>query len=243
MKKLILLFLLIPSLCFAWEPLELAWMNVTTVGGGVPAAASNECDGFLICENFEGAGAPSGWTAINETGTIDYDYTTTNLRGAQSLYLIRSGWPGVSVYKAFTAGSTIYAFVRARWASDFGDEQEIVRIADASNNSLARVSVRSGGSTFRLYHGTAYDNGPTPTAGTTYFIWVRYTAGTGENGVAELHVSTTITKPASADVSLSTGTATADADRIQFKSSESENIAQIYDQVLVDDAVIGRVAE
>lgn len=59
MKKLVLLFLLIPSLCFAW-------MNVTTVGGGVPAAASCTTSNDSALETIVTVdGATSGLDASN----------------------------------------------------------------------------------------------------------------------------------------------------------------------------------
>jgi len=54
---------------------------------------------YLVEENFEGTGTPSGWIPI---GTVDFDYTTTVLQGVQSCYLDgTSAWaaillPGIS---------------------------------------------------------------------------------------------------------------------------------------------------
>lgn len=72
MKKLILLFLLIPSLCFAGEPLELSWMNVTTVGGGVPAAAGGCAANTLTIGDSDPSGAST--TSLTNESVIFSGY-------------------------------------------------------------------------------------------------------------------------------------------------------------------------
>lgn len=50
------------------------------MGGAVASAPAGVT--YLVEENCEGTGTPSGW---KDAGTVDWDYTTTVLRGSQSL--------------------------------------------------------------------------------------------------------------------------------------------------------------
>jgi hypothetical protein len=218
-------------------------MSLIGATGGVIGAAGVAASGssYLVEENFEGTGAPTGWTTASEGGTINYDSTTSPLRGSQSLRLTHSGWPGARVYKAFTAQSQVYLFARVRWAADAGDDTPILTLRDSSGNTLCTLLVRSGGGAFRLYHGTTFGNASSsPTANTTYYVWISYTAGTGANGAATLHWGTATTKPGSADISVSTGTATADAAQIHCETGEYGGTHD-YDQILVSDEAIGDV--
>jgi hypothetical protein len=211
--------------------------------GGIYGAAGVAAGGssYLVDENFEGTGAPDGWTTANSGGDIDYDSTTNPLRGSQSLRLTYSGWPGARVYKAFTAQSTVHVFARIRWAENAGDDTPILTLRDASGNTLCTLLVRSGGGSFRLYHGTTFDNSSSnPTANTIYYVWISYTAGTGANGSATLHWGTSTTKPGSAGITISTGNATADAAQIHCETGEYGGTHD-YDQILVSDEAIGDV--
>jgi hypothetical protein len=231
-------------------PISSAWSNEAVWAAGIdftqPLApvglrASYEWEAPLVAilfqENFEGTGTPDGWTTINSTGTIDYDSTTSPLAGSQSLRLNPSGNPGVSVYKGFTAPSTTYVRLMLRWSGTPGDNVDYVKLMDSSGNQVASFTIRSTGGT-RIYHGSTVEGGPATTAGTIYYVWIDYTAGSGSNGTMSLRISTTTTKPASADATITAGTSTAGCARLWLGVDNNTDYVD-FDDVTVADEVLG----
>ena len=83
-RQLIITLALILCAATAWEVRPgFGWQLVA--GGG----AVDPCAGTLICEGFEGTGAPSGWATPDSAPNIDWDYATSPapLEGEQSLML------------------------------------------------------------------------------------------------------------------------------------------------------------
>jgi len=221
-------------------------MSLIGARGGVLGAAGVAAGGssYLIEENFEGSGSPSGWTVEVDNGGVNWDYTDTVLRGSQSLSLYPTNWwDPVQVQKTFTGSSTIWTFFRFRTNSiSDGDNQIIFRIVNSSATTIAELLIRNTGA-WRIVHGSAAEAGQTPVADTTYFIWVRYTAGTGTNGVMRAYIGTTNERPTDPTLSITDGTSTADAAGIRLVRVGAQNGQRfIFDQVLVDTSEITNVA-
>jgi hypothetical protein len=168
----ILIFLMIVSLADA--------RTVVVVGGGVPVAGAS----YLHEEGFEGTGLPTGYTTTD--GSPDYDNTTHNIVGAQSMYLTGT----VSLTSAtFTAQSDVYVAFR-------------MKVVANANNNYALVCVNSGGTRLGCF-GVRYNGRMTASVpgdpdigtvstlavGSTYYIKFHYTAGTG-NATVVVYSST-----------------------------------------------------
>lgn len=202
-------------------------------GPGVKAytAGGGECDGYLACQNFEGTGYDNSetWTEDTTDGVVDEDYTTTVLRGSQSLQLTRTTAEGGNTYKSITPQSTVWVFLRMQTAA-IGSDEYFLKVQDESGTVVGTFLIRTSG-VLRFTHGAVNCTGTTVlSASTTYFIWLRYTAGTGADGVTTYYVGTSATRPGAAEASCSTGSGTASIGRVQLKAGFT---TKIMDQILI----------
>lgn len=187
---------------------------------------------YLLQENCDGTGTPSGWTDVN---TPDWDYTTSPapLEGTQSLFLAVTG--NKQTYKDFTSNADVWLYLMFNITS-FSSGSSFIRL----RNSTTDVALfRAHSSTaFRLTHGTVNSSvGGSYSVGTTYHLWLHYVKSTASNGVLDAFVSTTATKPGAATLSISNGDATANADRLFLISGAAAD--HVIDKIRVDDVEIG----
>lgn len=248
MRKIILtilLILLIPFICSAGVQDMLKGALEKKNG----AAAPSECTGKLICQNFEGTGYDNSesWTeTIGTNGIIDEDDTTaTVLRGSQQLK-IYSGDNGKtsSTYAGFTVDSdtTTYAHFRYKTTDATPSADRIIATIRATTEILCTVYLETTSEFAVIASGGTKANGTTTSSDNTMFhIWVEYTEGTGSNGTCSLYVSATATKP-SVEASSTDGASTATPNRFYLQQGSGSSTG-FFDQVLVDDADIGDVAE
>jgi hypothetical protein len=189
---------------------------------------------MIIAEDAEGEGTPSGW-ADEGTGTKDWDYTTTALRGNQSLYL--SGTSAARTTYTFSGEAEIWGHFLYRigtvadWDIIFygGDGTEhYVRFA-GTDGTIRQVGGGDGLSS----------SANTIVADTTYHIWYHITAGSG-TGSCYLYVGTSTTRPASPTIS-QTGKTISNITAIQARS-ENTNV-HIFDQIRVSDAEFTTVCD
>jgi len=230
MKKQLLL--LAALLCFA----SLAWANFgyQIVEGPVVVAAP--ATSYLVEENAEGTGTPSGWA---DTGTHDWDYTTTALRGSQSLSITENY--GTTTSPTFSATANVNAFIRFRTDSiPASSSATFLQIRDGST-VLCYLRLIAGTGVIRGYHGTAYGASSAISVDTTYYIWAEYASGSGADGTLDVYIDTDNTKPASPSISVTTGTTSGDPDNIKLLKDNGEAHNFIFDQIIVDDATIGDV--
>ena len=197
----------------------------------------------LLCQNMEGTGYDNGETwSEYPTGdcVINEDYTTTVLRGSQSAYMATTSGDGCWLYHSFTAGSPRYAFARVRPVSLPSSywSNPLMLFDSTPATDLVNFNVYSDGTT-AIYHGAESASCTTLSAGTTYFMWIEYTKGTGTDGIVNMYIATTGTKPASPTCSVTSGTATADAG---YLISNSSHDAFIIDQIMVSTSQMGDVA-
>jgi len=222
MKKLILLILLIPSLCFGAEPLEIAWMNVPTIAGaGVAAASTAFCtdathdknnNAVVFCEDFEGdqkcnaaAGAASKCRA--EKHFVDsttcstepvYDYGTA-LAGNYSVYFSESSNGGGCAKRIDSntrSSSYIYLRMKINTITGIDDAGEVQNIINIGGRCMMRVGWDGDSVQFSVYSDSeAWGTTPGyPTAGTEYHIWLEFVKNQATNG-CQLFVNTTSAKP------------------------------------------------
>ena len=205
---------------------------------GTPGA---ECDSYLICQNFEGAGYDNGEIWTSGGVTVNPDEATTVLRGSQSLSISDTGANPWVYSPLFTAQAHVYGhfMFRTTDVTQAAAGQYIFELWNGEEASLGAIYLAYNG-VLRGYHGTATANGSTLVNDTTYHIWWEYIAGSGSDGVLNIWLSTSTTKPGSPDVSINTGTSTLAVDNVGMSSSRTGPV-NYYDQVYVDDAPIGNV--
>jgi hypothetical protein len=147
----------------------------TIAGGG----ASDTCDSTSLISNCaEGSGTPTGWT---DSGTVDWDESTTVLEQSESLELASGG--SHSTDADFTAASSIYGFVRIR-PSDvaYSSDTNVVDIRDSGDTSICRVTFdNASGGRWGVDCSDYQDTPMTPSADTNYCLWFTFIRGDGSN--------------------------------------------------------------
>lgn len=199
---------------------------------------------YLVEQNFEGAGYDNGESWV-ENGTPNEDYTTTVLRGSQSCYITASGGSDDYTTISIAETSEVWFFLRYR-TSDVSQDHTFVYFRNSTSNSIGIVKVDADGGgagvhVLRASQGTVGLSGSTALAAdTTYYIWGRYKTGTGSDGEVDIWLDTDNTKPGSLEIDLNTGNGTTDMAAFRLYG-DVEGVDDIFDQVLLDDEVIGDV--
>jgi hypothetical protein len=276
MKRLLLALLILLTASPVWAQEQVAKMNVGIVGGGVPVAAGGcgKCTvadptgaGLLVCEQFETAttGYDGGtWVPFENGGSISpVDTTVTILRGTQQLKLLGTGSNNTNVSHDITESSTVWAHITYR-PTDATPATAHAMIAfyptvaneyGCTGTAVSYLHFRTDGA-MRGYHGTVFmasDSTVTPifADGVIKHLWIRYSAGTGANGVLQMYWGATGTRPALAstclkgpgwgdgqECSLSTGDATGTVKCIGLREYGGTTGGAYFDSVIIDDAEI-----
>lgn len=254
MKRILVLLLLLisSSACWAGETktaIGVADSSIKTIVGVATASAKtlcgvdyddgdvtcadSSCTGFLVCQNFEGTGYDNSESWSTAAGTPNADYTTTHLRGDQSLYCKNT----CMAYITISAQSELYAHFRFQtdglaadqfvWADDASHDIGLYLTADGHIKAYNHTTTATG--TYAI------------SANTTYHVWYYYKKGTGSNGITTVWISDTTTKPGTADITITNGNSTYDVTRIGF--GYIANQIMVHDQVLVSTSEIGNVCD
>lgn len=188
---------------------------------------------YIYTQDFEGTGAPSGWSDTGG-GAVDYDYATA-LEGSQSLRFNTTTGSGAT-YSLASAYDTLYVYfiLRPNVLTNFA---YIFNIQTDGYTDLARIRTDGSGG-FRVTANNESSSGGSWSVGNTYHMWFQYTKGTGADAIANLWVSTNATKPGSPTVSITTGNSTDQGQRIRFGPSYGTNDV-VYDKLLVSTNSIG----
>jgi hypothetical protein len=220
----------------AWNavPLEIT-------SGGVGTSS------FLVHQNFEGTGYDNSETWIATTGTggsIDPDEATTVLRGSQSLRIYAGDSGQVSQTK-ITLGTTygdVWAFWRVRIGSTLpAADTSFVRLLDGVDGIAGYVMIRATGNG-KIFHGTAEASALSIwSPNVTYYAWWHWTRGTGSDGLSQLYISTSSTRPASPITTLTSGNASTSPNTLQLRSLNQATL--YFDQVQLSASEITNVAD
>ena len=151
----------------------------------IPTCSDTTCSGFLVCENFEGTGMPTGW-ALNG-GSPDWDYTTTILRGTQSLKMAADE----VVTPALSDQSEIYLHFLYRTAQLPASDQGFFRFYPGLHLYITSSGQVKMQEQYPPYAGATSSSGMS--INTTYHIWVHYKAGTGSNQIASIEFTSLAT--------------------------------------------------
>lgn len=158
---------------------------------------------YLINQNFEGTGYDNSetWT---ETGNPDEDYATAPapLVGSQSLYIDGSAATKSAISPNFGDQLTFSVFFKLHVVTLPGSTgRELIRfLLNGSQSAGSELTVNSTGVLTLTVGTTTISTTTTVSAGTTYNVWVDYTAespDTALNGVGQVAFSTGTTKPTS----------------------------------------------
>lgn len=185
---------------------------------------------YLINQNFEGTGYDNGetWT---ETGTVYADYTTSPLRGSQSLSLSTADYANTRV--DFTAQNSIYFHFLFSISADTTSQ-----FFEIMNTGTSFVSVKYIAGGFLRIGGTSQNATVSGVAiNTPYHVWGRYT----NDGTLDIRYNTTTDYDTATAASTTTNSDTAQANRVRFISDTTAN--KKIDQFIVSPTAIGDVAE
>lgn len=194
---------------------------------------------FLVSENFEGTGTPSGWTTL--TGTPNYDYTTVPLEGSQSLYLSTAAAAHRAIVD-FTSGPEYWIYFLLRITNGS---------APAGNRTIGGGHVTGSTTVYaflqvnlnlKVLWGTAAATATALSLDTTYHVWLHIKKGTGTNGIVDVGFSTNGVRPTSGGTFSqdTANTGTSDVARFSFGTTATNtNVDMIYDKVRIATSQIG----
>ncbi len=172
---------------FNWKISEI--LNTVTNGAAVGGGGGGLT--YLINENCELSGTPSGWTDI---ATIDWDNVSSPLSGSESMVAADGN---VSSYDLGSTYNYAHGKIEVRFNSGQSGTQFITARNAANNATIFYITVSATDISLVDASGTgvaATTLGNITTA-TKYFIWYDFAIGTGANGTGTLDVSTTDSRP------------------------------------------------
>jgi hypothetical protein len=175
--------------------------HAVTVVVGQPIVAGDS-PSYILSEDCEGTGAPSGWTdATSEetSGSIDWDYATSPspLVGSQSVYMTSNGQR--YCYKIFGATNPCHIYFVCNLEDINTAGHPIIHLDDASMNGLLifRVDTATGYARVTdLGDSSNHESTYTITEGATLHHWIDTTA----SGTVSWYINTSATKPASPEI-------------------------------------------
>jgi hypothetical protein len=233
---MVLRLLLVLSLLLPYSLFGDGGIRYPPGAGGGGGGGGNPCAGYLVCQNFETAstGYDNGETWVVDSATIDPVYTTTILRGTQSLH---GSGGNAQVHTTFANQSDVWMYCLIRFISftsangitfRFQDNPVTKNLLCLQLNNTGTVSVFSDGS-------SSSNSACTLSTGTTYSMWMHFVAG----GTSTLYMSTTTTRPSSDDathVVVTINGVNVPAGLMSLYFNDSNAIA---DHVLVSSSAIG----
>ena len=192
-------------------------------------AAGGSGPSFLIDEDFEGTGTPSGWGTTG-SGTANFDSTTSPLEGAQSLRL--TGTTNIISTTLTIQEPELWWKFRYKPASLPSVTLRIPLIYDSAFNEIAKIILHTTGQLIVDGGGIFELTTDSLSAGTEYWITGHYKKGSGANAVLECGFSTTDTRPSSGSkyAGATNGTQTANTDLVLLGSG---NIVADFDVVQI----------
>ena len=150
-------------------------MNTYVIGSGGGGGGD-----YLVQEDFEGTGTPSGWTQFGSRPLPNFDYTSTVLEGTESMYLAGTGYGLDSAVSTPTqsAGTDRYVAFMLRVPSLPTVDVVLLQLYN-STTPLGSIYLRWNGALLaRIAGGSeAYGTSGAISANTTYYVKVRWQAG------------------------------------------------------------------
>jgi len=193
---------------------------------------------YLVQEDFEGTGTPSGWVQAYHEGyhaLPNFDYTTTVLEGSESMYLSGTGWlkdQAVST-PTLTAGDDRYIGFMYRIPTMPTTGVNVITIMNGSSRLAYFLQGVNGRILAKLEGGESVVNPDgVVSADTTYYVKVRYQSG--EPAILTVWFSSNGTSWAQVlqtdDTDIASGMTS-----VSFWSSEGNSFTPIIDLVRIAD--------
>jgi len=229
---------------------ETGTISYTQPGGGIRDIAGNDFASvsgvsvtnistqsgltYLLNEDFETTGAPSGWTAV---GSPNWDYTATALQGSESLNLLYNA-TRQAISPTFTALSEVRIRMRVRSQGTPAAWFSYLALCNGAT-PVAYVGITSSDHCAIGWPGDGFNN-DIMSPNTTYYVWVHYIKGTGSNGILSASFNTTNSEPTivgdsgTGYIASTAGSFTANIDNIRFQNwDDSGNSGIIIDEIRV----------
>jgi len=215
---------------------QFSTVRVPVSGAGV-SGIPPECDGLLICQNYEGTGFDNSesWIKQSGDGVFDEDYSTAPLRSLQSLRIKATTASSSKNITAlgFSAASEVYGHAIIKFVST-GSDQSIVMGLKSSTTAVARIEYRTNGTLSGYNGGATGVNSAGSRTGTTKHIWWHYKAASvsGDTiGTFQVYESADGNKPASPIITVGSvaGTSTLSVDVLNISATYGSEV--IFDQV------------
>jgi hypothetical protein len=179
-------------------------------------------------------------------GAVDEDYTTTVLRGSQSLYLLGADSASARALKSITASGTVYGHFMLRVGDSTPSEHAIFYyMRDSNPTTIFQITARTDGR-IRVYHGSVYltSTNAELSDNTTYHLWYQFVKGTGADGVYKVWIGAShVFSSAELIIDGSNGDGNADVVDLTFSEYNGILSGMIIDQVIISTESIGDVCE
>lgn len=220
-----------------------AYAPITIISSPRASTAAAAGATYLLTENFEGTGydetITGSWT--ESSGTPDEDYATSPapLAGSQSLELNDAGANERIDSPTYAATADIWLYFLVHFNSLPAATETVASFRNSTTEMCSMQITSAGLLRVAMTGGNSVTTVSAMSAGTTYHVWIHYTAGSGANAFGSVAFSTDGTKPTSGNAytQKTDSTATASSDNIRLRSDGA--IQLFMDKVRVDDANIG----
>lgn len=154
------------------------YSDMNTYIAGVPVSGGG--GDYLVQEDFEGTGTPSGWGKWTDRPLPNFDYTSTVLEGTESMYLAGTGYHLDSAVSTPTqsAGTDRYVAFMLRVPSLPTTDVLMLQLYN-STTLLGGIGLRTNGGLYAQIGGgsVVYGTSGAISANTTYYVKVRWQAG------------------------------------------------------------------
>jgi hypothetical protein len=225
--KTLFLLLLTAACCFGQG---FDFTNPAFVGAIETVTASSPPVTYLVEENCEGTGTPSGWT---DSGTVNWDYTTTALQGTQSRAV-----PSGGDFSNYTIAdqSTVEFYCQFQFHVLPNVRGTMAALRTSGDSAVCLFRLGTDG-TVSVY---ADGSDSTATVGamsvdTKYHVWMRFVSG----GTCTIAFSTDGTRPTSGNNFTSKTGGVANAGLVRLQGITETGANTIWDRILVLDGAIG----
>jgi len=183
----------------------------------------------IYTQDFEGGTLPVGWTVIN--GTPIWNYSPAIL-GSYSLNLVDTG----NVYVAYSGASEVYVQLSVELMALPAAGYQIAVLKNIAGGAVqGYIFVTSLGKLDMYDVGFAHEKVTVAamSAGTTYFLWIHYKAGTGSNALLTGAFSASNSEPTSGNyfVSIANSTSTGANGYMSFGQTAATGVASIIDHL------------
>lgn len=217
--------------------------------GNTDGADSDCTAGYDFMEDFDGSSACGDGSSNNcqytytiANSVINFQYTPAT-EGSYDLLLDHDGTGTHADLKydfspALSGTSHWYVhFELITWTGSL--ERAVIILKGNSGATNVFKAARNNTGRMIIYHGTVTDYTTTTFTTSDYHMWVDYSKDTGGgDGVADVYVSATGTKPGSPEVSISTGDGAYDPDQVFMLSYQDETDVRLV-KIIEHSSTIG----